>query len=86
MIDTRHPELKCKFEPRGCDCDGKTLCSFCGWNPAEKARRVAALRAKAERGEPLHLNVLKRSNGCAIGYSFTCEECNTTECIMRKVV
>ena len=55
MIESKDTEMICKFEPRGCDCDGHSLCSFCGWNPKVKAERVAILRQQEQQGEIPHL-------------------------------
>lgn len=56
MIYSKHPEMKCKFEPF-CDCDGHTLCTFCGWNPKERQRRVEILRQQAACGETPRLTI-----------------------------
>ena len=55
MIESKDPAMKCKFEPRGCDCDGHSLCTFCGWNPKVKAERVAILRQQQQQGNIPHL-------------------------------
>ena len=55
MIESKDQLMKFKFEPRGCDCDGHSLCSFCGWNPSVKAERVAILRQQEQQGEIPHL-------------------------------
>ena len=52
-------ELPCKFNPTGIICDGATLCSFCGWNPHEAARRKQRIHALVNAGQRPHLRVRK---------------------------
>ena len=50
-------ELPCKFNPTGIICDGQTLCSFCGWNPQEAARRKQRIHALVNAGQRPHVVV-----------------------------
>ena len=54
-------ELPCTFNPTGIICDGATLCSFCGWNPQEAARRKQRIRALVNAGQRPHVVVRKRA-------------------------
>ena len=75
MIEARPNEIRCKFEAY-VNCDGRTNCERCGWNPAEKAKRVAQLKKQEEMGLPLKLKVKRARIACAMGYALTCDNCN----------
>ena len=42
--------VKCKYCPRGVDCDGMTVCETCGHNPEEVERRRRRIRAQLAVG------------------------------------
>lgn len=84
MIDARYPELKCKFEPFGVNCDGRTVCERCGWNPGEKARRVDELRRMEKQGLPPQIRVKRSRIFCAMGFCLTCDTCGKENCRVRE--
>ena len=44
----------------GVGCDGHSLCSFCGWNPKERDRRIEILREMERHGETPHVSIQTR--------------------------